>query len=96
MKSSENYSVWLTRNGATRTEVITAGRSQDFLRGGAIQRGDGLNKAGRGGLGFLRLHFERFQKLVISQTFNLKGRGHITSQFFRMAMWYVTIQKEKK
>ena len=68
MKSSENYSVWLTRNGATRTEVITQARSQDFLRGSAIQRGDGLNKAGGGGLGCLRLHFER---LVISQTFNL-------------------------
>ena len=33
MKSSENYSVWLTRNGATRTEVITQDRSQNFLRG---------------------------------------------------------------
>lgn len=68
MKSSENYSVWLTRNGATRTEVITQARSQDFLRGSVIQRGDGPNKAGGGGLGCLRLHFER---LVISQTFNL-------------------------
>lgn len=68
MKSSENHSVWLTRKGATRTEVITQARSQDFLRGSAIQRGDGPNKAGGGGLGCLRLHFER---LVISRTFNL-------------------------
>ena len=68
MKSSENHSVWLTRKGATRTEVITQARSQDFLRGSAIQRGDGPNKAGGGGLGCLRLHLER---LVISRTFNL-------------------------
>ena len=68
MKSSENHSVWLTRNGATRTEVITQARSQDFLRGSAIQRGDGPNKAGGGGVGCPRLLFER---LVISQTFNL-------------------------
>lgn len=68
MKSSENHSVWLTRKGATRTEVITQARSQDFLRGSAIQPGDGPNKAGGAGLGCLRLHFER---LVISRTFNL-------------------------
>ena len=30
------------------------------------------NESGRGGLGVLRLHFKRFEKLFISQTFNLQ------------------------
>ena len=79
--------------------------SQDFLLGGAIQRGDGPNEAGAGVavggglLGCLRLHFERFEKLIISQTFNLQKKffqiEYFTLQFFRMAMRDVTIQKEK-
>ena len=63
-------------------------RRQDFLRGGDIQRVDGPNDVrgaslwgrgwGRGsvvcegGLGYLRLHFEHFEILDISQTFNLQ------------------------
>ena len=47
-------------------------RSQDFLWGHAIQRGDGPTEAGGGGGGGggglrERLHYERFEKLAISQ-----------------------------
>ena len=41
-------------------------RRQNFLR--EIQS----NESGGGGLGVLRLHFKRFEKLFISQTFNLQ------------------------
>ena len=45
-------------------------RNQDFLWGSAIQRGDGPNEAEGGGggegLGCLRMHYERFEKLAIS------------------------------
>ena len=37
-----------------------------FLWEGLIQRGDAPNEGG--GLGCLRLHFERFEKLALSQT----------------------------
>ena len=59
-------------------------RRQDFLRGGDIQRVDGPNNVrgaslwGRrgglceGGLGYLRMDFEHFEILDISQTFNLQ------------------------
>ena len=53
-------------------------RSQGFLREGDIQRVDGPNDArgaslwGRGVEGYLRLHFEHFEILDISQTFNLQ------------------------
>ena len=46
-------------------------RNQDFLWGSAIQRGDGPNEAEGGGgggegVGCLRMHYERFEKLAIS------------------------------
>ena len=46
-------------------------RNQDFLWGSAIQRGDGPNEAEGGGvgkgMGCLRLHYKRFEKLAIFQ-----------------------------
>ena len=42
-------------------------RRQNFLR-----RCDPTSPGGRGGLGVLRLHFKHFEKLFISQTFNLQ------------------------
>ena len=54
---------------------------EDFLRRGAIQRGDGPNdvrgeslsrRVGGGRISCLRLHFDRFDKLSTSQTFNLQ------------------------
>ena len=63
---------------------INKARSQDFLRRGAIQQGEGPNEPGGGGLGCLRLHFERLEKLVISQTFNLQKKREL--YFFGMAL----------
>ena len=42
--------------------------------------------SGVGELSCLRLHFERFEKLGISQTFNLQKSTLFTFFFFRMAM----------
>ena len=61
---SKGYDIYWTSEQA---------RSQDFLQGGAIQRGDGPNDVsgeslsrGGGGISCLRLHFERFDKLSTS------------------------------
>ena len=43
-----------------------------FLWEGVIQRGDAPNEAG-GGLGCLRLHFERFEKLALSKLLFFKS-----------------------
>ena len=58
-------------------------------------------ETGWGQLGCLRLHFEHFEKLGISQTFNLQNyffenRVLYFTLFFRLEMRDVTIQKETK
>ena len=73
--------------GWGRAVGVVQARRQDFLRGGDIQRVDGPNNVrgaslwGRGGgggvlceggLGYLRMDFEHFEILDISQTFNLQ------------------------
>ena len=71
--------------------------SQDFLRGGAILRGETdktICQRRKSGLGemqvCLRLHFEHFQELGISQTFSLQ------KYFFFNRVLYFTIFLELK
>ena len=52
--------------------------------GGATKREDGPNEAG-GKLVCLRLHFEHFEKLAISQTFNLQ------KYFFSYRVFYFSV-----
>ena len=74
--------------GWGRAVGVVQARRQDFLRGGDIQRVDRPNdvrgaslwgRGGGGGVGgvwgelvYLRLHFEHFEILDISQSFNLQ------------------------
>ena len=64
---------------------LTIFKEEAFRPVGKIFYGEMRSNESGGGLGVLRLHFKRFEKLFISQTFNLQ------KYFFRMATRDVTI-----